>query len=70
MKKHYDEKYSDVEGTKKLYGNRKLLEIDDYAIDMHTSLGRRLKKNKADVLYRGHWWLTKIRNFMWKNGRL
>lgn len=54
MKKHYDEKYSDVEGTlKKLYGNRELLEIDDYAIDMHTSLGRRLKKNKADFATEG-----------------
>ena len=54
IKKHYDEKYSDVEGTlKSLYGDRMLLEIDDYAIDMHTSLGRRLKKNKADFATEG-----------------
>ena len=54
IKKHYDEKYSDVEGTlKNLYSDRVVLEIDDYAIDMHTSLGRRLKKNKADFATEG-----------------
>ena len=37
----------------KIFEGRKKLEIDDYAIDMHCSLGRKMGKNKVDFIKEG-----------------
>ena len=39
------------------------LQIDDYAIDMHTSEGRKRGKNRKDFAVEGCLVVEKIRNF-------
>ena len=38
---------------RKVFEGREKLEIDDYAIDMHCSLGRKMGKNKVDFIKEG-----------------
>jgi len=53
MKKANDDKYNSVEIINKVFKNWKKMEIDDYAIDMHTSAGRKMGKNKVDFIASG-----------------
>ena len=43
----------DENDIKKMFSNRKRLAIDSYAIDMHTSLGRKLGKNAINFMEEG-----------------
>ena len=50
-KKKYDAKYADSEKfIREVFENRKYMKMDDYVIDMHCSLGRKLGKNKIDFI--------------------
>jgi len=53
LKKKNDEKFDDVEIINKVFKDWKKMEIDDYAIDMHTSAGRKMGKNKVDFIASG-----------------
>ena len=48
-----DEKFADVNIIKSVYEKWGKMEIDDYAIDMHTSAGRKMGKNKVDFIASG-----------------
>ena len=48
-----DDKFADVNITESVYENWGKMEIDDYAIDMHTSAGRKMGKNKVDFIASG-----------------
>ena len=48
-----DEKFADVNIIESVYEKWGKMEIDDYAIDMHTSAGRRMGKNKVDFIASG-----------------
>ena len=41
--------------VEKLFKDREYLVMDDYVVDMHTSLGRKMKKNKEDLQLRVVW---------------
>ena len=43
----------DESSIHKIFKNRKKMVIDDYAIDMHCSLGRKMGKNKLDFVHEG-----------------
>ena len=51
--KEEDEKFADVNIIESVYEKWGKMEIDDYAIDMHTSAGRRMGKNKVDFIASG-----------------
>ena len=51
--KEEDEKFADVNIIKSVYEKWGKMEIDDYAIDMHTSAGRKMGKNKVDFIASG-----------------
>ena len=51
--KNVDNKFADINIIKNVYENWSKMEIDDYAIDMHTSLGRRMGKNKVNFIMTG-----------------
>lgn len=54
----------------KLFKEHKLIEIDSYAIDMHTSLGRKLGKDKKDFAKEGSYIENenkKYLNLEWRN---
>jgi hypothetical protein len=53
MKKEFDKIFDDMEIIKKVFTSYKKMEIDDYAIDMHTSAGRKMGKNKVDFIASG-----------------
>ena len=53
MKKEFDKIFDDTEIIKKVFTGYKKMEIDDYAIDMHTSAGRKMGKNKVDFIASG-----------------
>ena len=46
-------KFADVNIIESVYEKWGKMEIDDYAIDMHTSAGRRMGKNKVDFIASG-----------------
>ena len=48
-----DDKFADVNIIKSVYEKWGKMEIDDYAIDMHTSAGRKMGKNKVDFIASG-----------------
>ena len=48
-----DEKFADVNIIESVYEKWGKMEIDDYAIDMHTSAGRKMGKNKVDFIASG-----------------
>jgi len=48
-----DEKFGDVDIVESVYEKWGKMEIDDYAIDMHTSAGRKMGKNKVDFIASG-----------------
>ena len=48
-----DDKFANVNITESVYENWGKMEIDDYAIDMHTSAGRKMGKNKVDFIASG-----------------
>jgi len=51
--KEEDEKFADVNIIESVYEKWGKMEIDDYAIDMHTSAGRKMGKNKVDFIASG-----------------
>ena len=51
--KEHGTKFENRELIQEVYLNWKKLEIDDYAIDMHTSAGRKMGKNKIDFIASG-----------------
>ena len=53
MVKVQDEKFGDVDIIESVFKNWGKMEIDDYAIDMHTSAGRKMGKNKVDFIASG-----------------
>ena len=53
MVKEYGTKFANRELIREVYLEWKKMEIDDYAIDMHTSAGRKMGKNKIDFIASG-----------------
>ena len=53
MKKELDDSLNEAEILKSVFNGYKKMKIDDYAIDMHTSAGRKMGKNKVDFIASG-----------------
>ena len=53
MKNELDDRLNDAEIIKSVFNGYKKMKIDDYAIDMHTSAGRKMGKNKVDFIASG-----------------
>ena len=53
LMKNIDNKFADINIIKNVYENWNKMKIDDYAIDMHTSLGRKMGKNKVNFIMSG-----------------
>ena len=53
MLQKQESKFNDIDIIKTVYKNWSKMKIDDYAIDMHTSAGRKRGKNKVDFIYSG-----------------
>ena len=51
--KEHSTKFANRELIREVYLEWKKMEIDDYAIDMHTSAGRKMGKNKIDFIASG-----------------
>ena len=51
--KEHSTKFVNRELIREVYSDWKKMEIDDYAIDMHTSAGRKMGKNKIDFIASG-----------------
>jgi len=53
MKNELDDRLNEEEIIKSVFNGYKKMKIDDYAIDMHTSAGRKMGKNKVDFIASG-----------------
>ena len=53
MKNELDNRLNEEEIIKSVFNGYKKMKIDDYAIDMHTSAGRKMGKNKVDFIASG-----------------
>ena len=53
MKNELDDRLNEAEIIKSVFNGYKKMKIDDYAIDMHTSAGRKMGKNKVDFIASG-----------------
>ena len=53
MKNELDSRLNEEEIIKSVFSGYKKMKIDDYAIDMHTSAGRKMGKNKVDFIASG-----------------
>ena len=53
MKNQLDSRLNEEEILKSVFKGYKKMKIDDYAIDMHTSAGRKMGKNKVDFIASG-----------------
>lgn len=67
--KNVNDKFADINIIKNIYENWSKMEIDDYAIDMHTSLGRRMGKNKVNFIMTGSLVVDEDREYFVKEWR-